>query len=260
MRRWSSLTVAFLLLLGACAAWIALSAARAGGKDPHIQYQWAAVAAVLVALCAVSGYLVNGRIDGILIDERNRLSLSRLQWVAWLVVLVAGYFTGAVFVVAGGKPDLPAMQAELFGLLGIVSGSAVISNLIVDSKKTAPPPTQLQQQALLQQQQAHPQDNPAQTGVIDRNLSIDDASWADLYYGEDIGNRYVVDISRLQKLVITVLLVMTYVVMLWSALGTAGAAGVFDKMPEVGGTFLGLLGVSHAAYLAYKATPKTPAV
>ena len=89
------------------------------------------------------------------------------------------------------------------------------------------------------------------------NRQVSEASWSDLFLGEEVANRYVVDISRLQKLIITVLLVVAYVGWLWSDLTTKKT---FTAMPQVdeNGTFIWLLGISHAAYLAYKSTPKTP--
>jgi len=70
----------------------------------------------------------------------------------------------------------------------------------------------------------------------------------------------------LQKLVVTILLLMTYIQMLWTRLGSdlvdgAGKSlkeGYFANMPQVDQSFLWLLGISHAAYLASKASPKTP--
>jgi hypothetical protein len=50
-------------------------------------------------------------------------------------------------------------------------------------------------------------DSPGQMGLMDINYSVKEASWADLYLGEEATNRYVVDVARLQKLILTVLLV-----------------------------------------------------
>jgi hypothetical protein len=119
-----------------------------------------------------------------------------------------------------------------------------------------------------------PPDNPSigtptNVGLIDANVDPSEASWADLYLGDEVANRDVVDISRLQKLIVTVLLVMTYVQLLWFHLmgdltdksGKLITDGHFTNMPQVGDTFIWLLGISHGAYLAYKAVPKaaTPA-
>jgi hypothetical protein len=255
---WGWLTLLFLIALLLCALWI-------WADQKNLQFQWIVVSAVTVGMCIFAGWLVNGRFDGILIDDRNRISLSRLQWVAWIIVLLGGYFAGAVWNVGYMenwkiKGHFPEMQADLWALLGIVSASAVASNLIVDRKKSqngqtggasngtvnAPPPTPGQ---------------PAQIGSIDRNVTPGEASWADLFLGEEVANRDVVDISRLQKLFVTVLLVVTYIRLLWIALGNPTQTTGFDMPPvsdpQGGQGFLWLLGISHAAYLAYKATPKS---
>jgi hypothetical protein len=239
--------------------------------------------ALFAALCMVAGILVNGRIDGVLIDDRNRISLERAQWVAWLIVLLGGYFVEAVWNVAHGAA-FPKMEPELFGLLGIVSVSPVISNIIVDSKKqptaapaapaAAPPaagaapagpapvpavaaaPAAAPPTETAPPQQLAAGDNPLQQGSMDVNATPAEASWKDLYLGEEVANRYVVDISRLQKLIITVLLVFAYMASLWTLLGHATVAAL--DMPDVGRDFLALLGISHGAYLASKTTTKTP--
>jgi hypothetical protein len=252
---WGSLTVLLLVALAGCGLWIALT------RDPALFLtQWIVVMAILLALCILAGVLVNGRPDGILIDDRNRISLERFQWVCWLILLLGGYFAEAVWNIAHAA-DLasgavfPQMQNELFLLLGIVSVSPVISNVIVDSKKRTPEPAAGAAQLAAQQPLAANDPSARQTGVMDVNASVADASWADLYLGEEAANRYVVDISRLQKLVITVLLVFAYAASLWRLLEHPATS---LSMPGVGNDFIGLLGISHGAYLAAKTTTKTP--
>lgn len=229
--KWSAMTTALLIALVGAAIWIGAGIGATEPKAPHLQLQWAIVFLILVFLCAIAGILVNGRVDGVLIDERHRLSLSRLQWVAWFVVLISAYFVGTILNVKSGYANpFPTMQSELFGLIGFSSGSAVLSNLIIDAKRT--------------------------TGNIDRNEGPVDASWKDIYCGEEIANRNVVDVSRLQQVITSLLLVCVYVGFLWRELDTAAFTGNFAKMPAVDSNFLGLLGISHAGYLLYKATPK----
>jgi hypothetical protein len=260
-KRWGLLTLLFVGLLVACAAWIAMGVW--GRSADYIRFQWLAVEATLLFLCALAGLFVSNRVDGIFIDEQNRISLGRVQWVAWFIVLLGGFFTESTWNIAANWNDatqgsFPGMQAELYALLGIVSGSAITGSIIVDSKKNAtnaPPPP------------LNPRiGTPTQKGLIDCNVDPSEASWADLYLGEEVANRNVVDVSRLQKLVVTILLIMAYVQLMWTHLGAdlTDAQGKllanahFGSMPQVGQSFLWLLGISHAAYLAYKATPKTP--
>ncbi|MGD0721444.1 MAG: hypothetical protein ABR970_10435 [Roseiarcus sp.] len=300
---WGWLTALLLLALVACGY---LTAHRTVVGE-SIRPEWVAVTATLVALCALAGYLVNSRIDGILIDDRNRLSLSRLQWVAWFVVLISGYFTESIVNVvvhwgatATPTDPFPTIPPELLGLIGIASASPVASNMIVVNKKQASPgldaqdaqnaqaaqPAQPAQNAQAAPNAAAAQDpqaaenaqatqapqpgaappatqpmasddTPTRQGAMDANKTTDEASWADLYLGEEVANRYVVDISRLQNLVFTVLLIGIYTGGLWVKLAEVPKDG-FASLPEVGQSFVWLLGVSHAAYLTAKATPKSP--
>jgi hypothetical protein len=262
-RNWALLTLLFIAALVGSGQWIIYDAhAKNLG---NLRNQWLLIEATLLGLCVFAGYIVNRRADGLLIDEQNRISLARIQWAAWLVVLLGGFFIESIWNVAVGFADpdkgpFPFMQSQLYALLGIVSGSAVVSSVIANGKMNAP-------------NAPSPPDNPAigtptNVGLIDANVDPSEASWADLYLGDEVANRDVVDISRLQKLIVTVLLVMAYVQLLWFHLvsdltdksGTLLADAHFANMPQVGDTFIWLLGISHGAYLAYKTVSKTSTV
>lgn len=243
---WGGATLIGVVLLGANAYWIAYEANFSSGKSGMLVEQWLCVLASLLIVCIVIGTLAKGRIIGIFIDERNRISLARFQWVVWFLVLFSSYFVGCVWDATQEGGDLPAIEPDLFGLIGITSGSVVVSNLVVDTKKREDPVG------------AGAAADPTLVGKIDVNTAPTDASWADLYLGEEQGNRGSIDASRFQKLVATIILVIVYVRLIWLGLGQVSAEGGSFIMPVVGTNFLVLLGASHAAYLAYKATPKTP--
>jgi hypothetical protein len=104
---------------------------------------------------------------------------------------------------------------------------------------------------------------------LDAHARLDESRWADLITGEEAANANQVDVSRLQYLVITFLLLGSYLILLLRYLGSIDgtqvlmaahdAAPVFPSMPPVDGTFLGLLVLSHGGYLAFKALPSTGA-
>jgi hypothetical protein len=201
---------------------------------------------VLLALCITAGKYVKGRSDGILIDERNRISLSRLQWVMWFLLIISAYYADSLFNLANGKP-FPVINQNLLILLGLSSGTAVLSNVVTKSKM-AP-------------SQDHPDVVPAQAGEPGKSgaLSVkatpDEASWADLYKGEEVSNDSVVDISRLQKLVLTILLGVAFFFLLWKQF-VPGVSKHELALPDLDEKFLWLLGISQAAYIAAKSTPK----
>ena len=244
---WTAFTVGIGVCFGFDAYWIATSTLKGAHQ------QWLVTLALVIALCLLAGYMVNGRLDGILINDRNRISLGRLQWTAWLIVLMSGYFVEALWN-AGHGGEIPTMQQDLLGLLGIVSGTSVVGGVISNSKKQTEAPASPGKSIA----KAQPGDSPADVGQLDANKTPKEASWADLYLGEDVANRYVVDLSRLQKLLFTIILIAIYAAWLWQALGDP-PKGIFAEMPKLDdkGTFLWLLGISNGTYLASKATPKT---
>jgi len=256
---WGLLTLVGAALLAACSAWIASESYVPSGTATILLWQWGAVLLSMLIMATWAGYLANGRWIGVLIDERNRISLARLQWLLWFLLLFSAYFTGAVWDTAFG--DLPVVETNLFMVIGITTGSAVISNVVVQNKKAdtsptpnavppAPTPGVPMTAATAVDPGAH------RMGKADVNASPADASFEDLYLGEDATNRQSVDASRLQKLIITFLLVTVYFEMLWSAFVDASATYHAFSMPIVGTNFLGMLGASHAAYLIAKASPK----
>ena len=66
---------------------------------------WFASMALLVALTALIGRGVTGHWRGALIDERNRLSLSRVQVLVWTVLVLSGFLIAASVNVRARKPD-----------------------------------------------------------------------------------------------------------------------------------------------------------
>lgn len=55
-----------------------------------LRIKWIVVS-LIFRQCAIAGRTVNDRIYGILINDRNRASLQRFRWVAWLIVQPAIY-------------------------------------------------------------------------------------------------------------------------------------------------------------------------
>jgi hypothetical protein len=232
--RWAWFTIFHFLAYSAVGWWIVVQGHNASLNLVRLQY--IVMMGLIFVLCATTGWMVNGRIDGVLIDDRNRISLSRAQWILWFALIIGGYFVVALWNVANDL-SMPVIQNQLLVLLGISSGSAVTSNLITEAKKP---------------------DSPTDTSKLAVNASADDASWSELMLGEERANEKTVDISRLQQLVVTILLAIAFITLQWSALAKPGASGLLMPSFDDNSSFLWLLGISHAAYLAYKAPDKKP--
>lgn len=90
-------------------------------------------------------------------------------------------------------------------------------------------------------------------GQLIRKTDIKDASWADLFKGEEVGNAAQLDVGKVQMLYFTLVVFAVYTVSLGSYfLGTEGKLGEF---PTVNSSMLALLGISHGGYLINKAVP-----
>lgn len=90
---------------------------------------WLLILLLLTAFTVVTGHGVTGLWHGLLVDGRNRLSLSRLQTILWTLLVLSGFLTAALFNIALRQPDL-------WLLMGISLTSLVGSPLIIQSKKS----------------------------------------------------------------------------------------------------------------------------
>lgn len=215
---------------------------------------------------------------GAIIDERNRISLSRAQQLGWTMVLLGGFTILSVVnltLMANVVRDVgqaqvidpnahfnvgnffPSMAPELWAVLGItVLISPYLSRRILtdmDPDSTLGKPSE--DADTVRKQPLNKRDN------------IWQARWSDLFttevanQGKD-GSKEIVDISRLQHMVITLLLLGGYVILLAECVRTIDAtavllamatgAPVFASMPPIDETFVGLLALSHTGYLAFK--------
>jgi hypothetical protein len=238
------------------------------------------VAPFLIALVGIASLVIGlglgtkGRAAGLWIDTRNRVSLSRAQVTLWTVVAFAGYTVLAMFNIGFGGilsssadfasyQAFPLLPASIAAALGIAAASPMLSALILPTKDKAGPELQfaiaggsgdgsLQARGL-------PFFGAASSG-LDKRASPALASIADIFMGEETANAGTVDLSRLQNVVITIMLVTGFGSVLMgmmsdiSAVAMLAAKGaIFPSLPELGTTFTSLLLVSHATYLVAKA-------
>src|SRR5689334_11768768 len=103
----------------------------------QILIAWAAAAIILTVAAAALGWItiVKGPL-GILLDNRERMSLNHLQTVLWTIVvlsLIAGVFFGRL--VAGVADPLGfTIPGQVLGLMGITVGSALAAGTVKATK------------------------------------------------------------------------------------------------------------------------------
>jgi hypothetical protein len=193
---------------------------------------WAGSAAFIIFLAVLVGRITTSQWLGVAIDSRGRYSLSQLQLALWTVVilsLVAGIFFGRLW--HGNNPLAFTIPGEVLGLLGISIGSSVTAIAAKIQKNTSRP------------------GNVAASGPVDpfkpkliQIFLLEEGTYAD----------QVVDITKFQNFIITIVLIVGYIVLAVNRIHHAGTAGKVTMLPTFSGTFLILLGISHAAYLAGK--------
>ena len=189
---------------------------------------------VLLGFAVVLGLAANSRIDGILIDERGRDSLTHFQLCLWTITvlsLLSGVFFGLVHGVT--NPLNIVIPDQVLLLLGIVLGSAVTATGVKRAKDVIRP------------------GNVAVSGGSD--LATAPKLMQMFLVEEGASANEAVDIAKFQGFVITILLVISYISVTVNAISAAGTAQNMTSLPGFNGkAVLILLGISQGAYVAGK--------
>lgn len=218
---------------------------------------WLGAMLPIVGLAMVVGYGFFGSVVGVLVDSRNRLSLSKLQMMLWTALVLSLFAVTSAFLIGAseGTVHLPVYPGEIWALLGLSLATVPLSGLILLNKThTEPQP----------QTQARVDADPKSTnrGLLDVNLSRKDWSVLDFFRGEEVTNKTEIDVARLQHFVITLTLIIIFIGLGYQMFWALGAETNWDtwateqSYPPLNQTFLGLLALSHGGYLVMKALNK----
>ncbi|PZR34227.1 hypothetical protein [Caulobacter segnis] len=193
------------------------------------RWRYLVVVVLVLAWMMAVGKAFNGRVDGLLIDGRNRISLSRLQLFLWLVVAASAFAVEVAhnFRLQGSTPDDITVPTQLGLVMAAATTSFVASPAILALK--------------------------SRSGRLDVRPRGARSRWSDLFRGEEQGTSRSADPAKVQQFLVTLMLVAIYVATLWRDLGSPPAAG-YTALPGLSEGGLVLLGVSHAAYLGGKAS------
>lgn len=214
------------------------------------------VATVLFTLLASRS--VTGRWAGLLIDEQNTMSLSRLQMVLWTFVVLSGFLTAALRNIRWGaaSPLSIAIPPELWLIMGISTTSLVGSPLILSTKKDrGVDPEERSRTMRIMASRGRDLTTVTNEGQVVVNMRPEDARLRDLFRGEEVGNAAHLDLARVQLFYFTVVLVLAYSVALAALFSSR--SGQVAAFPPLDSSMVALLGISHAGYLTNKAVPHT---
>jgi hypothetical protein len=184
---------------------------------------------------------------GILVDERLRFSLTKLQMVLWTLVFLS--LLTAVFLVRLLDNDpSDALQItippEILALVGISAGSAVLTTAIKS------PRTESIRYQAVKLMEANMGVKPAAGSAAGSGIVGMPSHLSQVFLVEqgDAMDK-VVDVTKFQNFFLTLIAVGAYVVMAAGALaGTSSPAG----LPGFSQDLLWLIGISHAAYVGGK--------
>ncbi|RMH21522.1 MAG: hypothetical protein D6696_05595, partial [Acidobacteria bacterium] len=220
---------------------------------------WVVVIALLLLFALISGHGVTGYWRAVLIDDSNRISLSRLQMVMWTVMVLSGFLTAALSNVRAGDVMNPldiAIPEQVWVLMGIATTSLIGSPLLKSAKKDKEPdPGEVQAMEEEMKKRGKDPSHVKRRGHLIANASPADAWWSDVFTGEEVGNATHFDLGKVQMFYFNVIAVLAYAAALGTILKTS--TGAITEFPGLSTGMLALLGVSHGGYLANKTLPHT---
>jgi hypothetical protein len=239
-----------VLLLTSFFVWMAI--ARPWGAYAS----WIVVMIGMTLFTLIVGRGVTGVWKGAFVDDRLRMSLSRLQLLMWTILVLSAFGTIAVIRMqhdAVSALDI-AVPDTICALLGISATSLIGSPLIKKSQQETQTPSE-QTVRTLASAQGQSADDVVVHGKVIKNKSIRQAGLVDIFMGEYVDDFALLDLAKIQMFFFTILLVIAY--------GTAvGYLLITDllpsSLPDVGAGMLPLLGISHAGYLASKVVGAPP--
>jgi len=232
----------------------------------QIWVSWALAAAAMIFLMTVIGVRIALRPAGVLISERNTMSMSRLQVVLWTVLISSSFLAIALARAFHGgiNPNEVldiAIPKEVWELLGLSGGSTLLASMVQSSKSDKDPDVA----------RVGP---PTSTAVTPNPLSVtpsgrrgilpvysapNEARFANLFQGDELANHRSIDLAKVQLFIFTVVGVLAYGAALFQMMDGASAR-MLTEYPAVTPTLVTILGISHATYLGNKAVDKTPTV
>lgn len=95
-------------------------------------------------------------------------------------------------------------------------------------------------------------------GILYKNPTINDASFSDMFEGDEVGNTAHVDLGKVQMFYFTLVVAVAYVAALWKVISDGNLLYAANfSFPAFSEGMVGLLGISNASYLAYKGVDHT---
>jgi len=174
---------------------------------------------VLVAFMVALGVTVMGTAAGVVVNARNCVSLSKLQIAAWTVVVIAALAAGTIWNMWIGvaQPLDINIPNEVLEALGISAASFIAAPALLSIKGNQSP-AQGDATDDAKTLTATPDPNDAAVGALFAHAIPAAAQWTDMLRGDDLATARQVDLSKVQQLLVTALLIAVYGIAVWNTL------------------------------------------
>ena len=256
-------TVALVVLIAAIfvVGLIPSNQAIPGFNPPaHGLVAWLVIMVLLGACCVVIGLGTTGLWRGLLIDSRNRMSLSRLQLLLWTVLVLSAFLTVAMFNIREDPMADPLnieVPAQVWGLLGISTTSFVTAATIKSQKKNLEVTKEAKDKTTAALEKVGENSNKLADpqGALVAYEQPENASVSDLFKGDKVISAAYFDLGKVQVFLFTLIVVFAYAAEVGAMLYSMR---IISALPELSTGIVALLGISHAGYLTAKAVPSNP--
>jgi len=197
-------------------------------KSIHPEYAWLISMLLLIVFIAVLGLWIVRDPLGILISNRNVMSMSRLQTAIWTVIVVPAFMTLVFYRIRNGvaNPLSVSIPTELWAAMGISLASLVGTPLILGSKSDQSPSDIALKNTGNALGKSVDDIADQALGTVFSNPGPKNARVSDMFQGDEVGNKATVDLAKVQMFAFTVSLILAYGAGTWSLLSSlAGASG-----------------------------------
>ena len=218
-------------------------------------WSWLVAVVILAVFLIGVGHHVTGHWRGLIIDDRHKISLSRMQLALWTILVLSAFANALVWNAVqdeciprqrgtlsiqpsttpglwiSGSPsnqdlcpplDL-AIPNDLLLLMGISAGALIGANVIKTDQQSK--------------------------GKLHTNDHYSEADWTDILKAEGRDDISELDLGKVQMLLFTVVLFAGYAAVVLMEFARTD----HFEFPALSGAAVGLLGISQIGYLATKA-------
>jgi hypothetical protein len=216
---------------------------------------WLIEVVLLTGLFAALGISVKKCWCGMLVDGRNKVSLSRLQIVLWTILFVAAFFVIYVWNIGHAPMDAATNSIDLAKALNVVVPNTVWLLMGMAGLSAAATPAILSAKSPPDPSAAPPPrlGDPTKflDGVVVKRKAGQKPEWSDIVLGDEAGNADSIDISKVQLLLLSLVAIVAYAYAIGRTMAAAYGVAI-TALPTMNGGFLALIAASHGTYLIYK--------